>query len=463
MEIKKLENSSVELTLTLEAKRIEDEYGKALKDYAKKLTMKGFRPGKAPVSLIENKYGDAIREEITFRLMEDNLKDSYKDMDAKDRPLPYSTPELQNEESLLPFKPNTDITYSVIYDVLPEVKFPEYKGQEFEYEDVKVTDEQVDAEIERLRQQNAMVIAKDGKIVEGDIVTMDYVELDAEGNEVSSTKRDDFTFTVGSSYNFYKLDNDIVGLAKGDEKVIEKTYGDDSGMGTDYLGKTIKVKVAIKEVKVRQLPDVDDEFAQDVKEEYKTVKDLKDATRKSLEQNAEEENKGRKLESALEALLAKTTIAVPKSMIEAQLEQDWRNLVQRFGMPEEEVEKFMRANGGGKQEFLDTRRADTEHSIKVQLILEQVKEEQNFTVSDEELENELKKYAQDMTKDNPNYDAFKMYAEDDIKFAKARDYILENNTFKAVEKKADAAEAKTEEAAPKAKKTTKKKADKAEN
>lgn len=132
-------------------------------------------------------------------------------------------------------------------------------------------------------------------------------------------------------------------------------------------------------------------------------------------------------------------------------------------MPEEEVEKFMRANGGGKQEFLDTRRADTEHSIKVQLILEQVKEEQNFTVSDEELENELKKYAQDMTKDNPNYDAFKMYAEDDIKFAKARDYILENNTFKAVEKKADAAEAKTEEAAPKAKKTTKKKADKAEN
>ena len=121
-------------------------------------------------------------------------------------------------------------------------------------------------------------------------------------------------------------------------------------------------------------------------------------------------------------------------MIEAQLEQDWRNLVQRFGMSEEEVEKFMKANGGGKQEFMDARRNSTEHNIKVQLILDTIKEEQNFTVTDDELDAEIKKYAQDITKDNPNYDAFKMYAEDDIKFAKARDYILENNSFKSVVK-----------------------------
>ena len=151
MEIKKLENSSVELTLTLKADVIEEDYSKTIRDYAKKLTLKGFRPGKAPVSLVESKYGDAIREEVTFRLMEKNLTDSYKDMDAKDRPLPYSTPELQNEEALLPFKPNTDITYSVIYDVLPVVKLPEYKGLEIEYQERKITDAEVNEEIERLR------------------------------------------------------------------------------------------------------------------------------------------------------------------------------------------------------------------------------------------------------------------------------------------------------------------------
>ena len=431
MEIKKLENSSVELTLTLSAATIEEDYSKTIRDYAKKLTIKGFRPGKAPVSLVESKYGDAIREEVTFRLMEKNLTDSYKDMDAKDRPLPYSTPELQNEEALLPFKPNTDITYSVIYDVLPVVTLPEYKGLEIGYQERKVTDGEVNAEIERLRQQNAMVIAKNGPVAEGDIVTLDYAELDADGNEMAANKRDDFTFTVGSSYNFYKLDKDIIGLKKGDETVIEKTYGDDSGMGTDYLGKTVKIKVAVKEVKVKEVPELDDDFAQDVKDEYKTVDDLLKATRKQLEDAAESDNRAAKLDAVVKAILDKTDVVVPRSMVEAQLESDWQNFISRFGMKEEDVMKIMGAQGGSKEQFLETRRADTLNNIKAQLVLEQIKEDQKFEVSEEELAEELKNYGENITKDDPNYESMKIYAEDDVKFRKARDFLLENNTFKA--------------------------------
>ena len=435
MEIKKLENSSVQLTLTLGAAAIEEDYSKTIKDYAKKLTLKGFRPGKAPLSLIESKYGDAIREEVTFRLMEKNLTDSYKDMDAKDRPLPYSTPELQNEDALLPFKPNTDVTYSVIYDVLPEVKLPEYKGLEIEYEAKEVTDKEVNEEIERLRQQNAMVITKNGAVADGDIVTVDYVELDADGKEIESTKRDDFTFTVGSSYNFYKLDKDIIGMKKGDTSVIEKTYGDDSGMGTDYLGKTVKINVTIKEVKIKEVPELDDDFAQDVKDEYKTVADLVKATKKQLEEEAENQNKGAKLDAIIKALLEKTEIAVPKSMVEAQLESDWQNFISRFGMSEADVIKFMGAQGGSKEQFLDSRRADTLQNIKGQLIIEQVKEEQKYEVKEEEIAEELKNYGEDITKDSPNYESMKIYAEDDIKYRKARDFLLENNTFKAAKPK----------------------------
>ena len=442
MEIKKLENSSVELTLTLSAATIEEDYSKTIRDYAKKLTIKGFRPGKAPVSLVESKYGDAIREEVTFRLMEKNLTDSYKDMDAKDRPLPYSTPELQNEEALLPFKPNTDITYSVIYDVLPVVTLPEYKGLEISYQARKVTDDEVNAEIERLRQQNAMVIAKNGPVAEGDIVTLDYAELDADGNEMAANKRDDFTFTVGSSYNFYKLDKDIVGLKKGDETVIEKTYGDDSGMGTDYLGKTVRIKVAVKEVKVKEVPELDDDFAQDVKDEYKTVDDLLKATRKQLEDAAESDNRAAKLDAVVKAILDKTDVTVPKSMVEAQLESDWQNFISRFGMKEEDVMKIMGAQGGSKEQFLETRRADTLQNIKAQLVLEQIKEDQKFEVSEEELAEELKNYGENITKDDPNYESMKIYAEDDVKFRKARDFLLENNKFKAAAPKK---EKKTEE------------------
>lgn len=436
MEIKKLENSSVELTLELKADAIEAAYKKTITEYAKKIIIKGFRQGKAPVSLIESKYGAEIREESTLKLMEDNLEASYKDLDAKERPLPYCTPVLQNEESLFPLKPNTDITYSVVYDVVPEVKLPAYTGLELEAELRGVTDEDVDAEIERLRQQNAMVVTKNGAAAEGDIVTMNYAELDAEGNEIESTKREDFTFTVGSSYNFYKLDKEIVGLSKGDKTVVEKTYGDDSGMGSDYIGKTVRISVEVKEVKYKDVPELDDDFAQDVKDEYKTVADLKAATRKQLEDRAESYSKDAKLDAVVKALAEKTEIAIPASMINAQLEQDWRNLVQRFGMKEEEVEKLMSANGGGKSSFLEARRPETVEGLKAQLILEQVKEEQKFEVSEEELAEEIKNYG-DIAKDDPNYEAYKIYAEDDVKFRKAKDYLLSNNTFKAAEKKAE--------------------------
>ena len=437
MELKKLENSSVELTLTLKADKIEEAYKKALSDYSKKLTIKGFRPGKAPITLVESKFGTEIREETTFKLMEDNLEDSYKDMNEKERPLPYSTPVLQNEDKLFPLKPNTDITYSVIYDVVPEVKLPKYTELEIEAETKKVSAKEVDEEIERLRQQNAMIVAKNGAIADGDIVTMNYAELDAEGKDIESTKRDDFTFTVGSSYNFYKLDKDVIGLNKGDKKVIEKTYGDDSGMGSDYLGKTVKVRVEIKEVKVKDVPALDDEFAQDVKDEYKTVADLKSAIKKQLEEKTEDTNKGYKLEALVNEISKQTEIAIPKSMIDAQLEQDWRNMISRFGMAEEDVEKLLAANGGGKNEFFDSRRAEVVENLKAQLILEQVKEEQKFEVTEEELEKELKNYGEDLKKDNPNYEAFKIYAEDDVKYQKAKDFLLANNKFKAKAKKAE--------------------------
>ncbi len=438
MELKKLGNSAVTLTLTLKAEKIEEEYSKSIKDYAKKLTVKGFRTGKAPVSLIERMYGEAIREDITFKLMEDNLQDSYKDIDSKDRPLPYCTPELQDEDKLLPFKANQDITYTVKYDVVPEVKLPQYKGLELEYNETKISAKEVDAEIERLRQQNAMVIAKNGAIAEGDIVTMDYVELDANNAPIASTKRDDFTFTVGSSYNFYQLDKDIVGLNKGDKKVIEKTYGDDSGMGTDYLGKTVNIQVEIKEVKVKDVPELDDEFAQDIKDEYKTVADLKKATKAQLQEGADLANKDSKLDAIIKKLSEETEIAIPESMIAAQLEDDWRNFAQRFGMSLEDVEKLMKANGGSKEQFLETRRADCIEGLKAQLILEQVKEEEKFECTEQELKDQLAKYGDEIKEDNPNYEAFKIYAEDDVKFAKARDFLVENNTFKAAEKKTTA-------------------------
>ena len=118
---------------------------------------------------------------------------------------------------MLPFKADTDVTFTVKYDVMPTFELPAYKGLTVTYPKVRVTDEAVNAEIDKLRDQNAMVIDKQDAAAMGDIVTVDYVELDEQNNEVAGTERKEFVFTLGSSYNFYQIDSDLVGMKAGEE------------------------------------------------------------------------------------------------------------------------------------------------------------------------------------------------------------------------------------------------------
>ena len=149
--LKALENSQMALTLTVDAASIEEAYTAKLKKYAKDIQMKGFRKGKAPLSVLEAKFGSAIREEATFDCMEENLKACIETLDEKDKPLQFSTPVLQNEESLLPFKKDADITFTVHYDVKPTFELPQYKGLEVTYGTTEVTDEAVEAEVNKLK------------------------------------------------------------------------------------------------------------------------------------------------------------------------------------------------------------------------------------------------------------------------------------------------------------------------
>ncbi|MGI6437383.1 MAG: trigger factor [Sphaerochaeta sp.] len=139
-------------------------------------------------------------------------------MKTRYKPLPYSIPHLVDEENLTPFEAEKDLTFSVKYDVMPNVVLPAYKGLMISYPKVTLPKEAVDAEIEKLRQQNAMTIEKKGKAADGDIVTVDYVEVAEDGSEVEETSREDFVFTLGSGSNFYEIDKDIRGNGSGRRK-----------------------------------------------------------------------------------------------------------------------------------------------------------------------------------------------------------------------------------------------------
>lgn len=425
--IKQLENSSVSLTLTLPASKIEEDYKKALDKYAKSVQLKGFRKGHVPVAVLESKFGPSLRAESTFDTMEEYLKGEIDKLDAKDKPLPYSTPVLQDEEKLMPFKPNQDITFSVVYDVLPVFDLPKYTGISVTIPQVTVGDDDVLKELDKLREQNAMVIDKKGPSANGDIVNIDYVELDADGAEVPSSSRKDFTFTLGSGYNYYEMDKEVEGMNAGDVKSFEKTYPQDFKT-SDLAGMTIKLKVTMKSVKQKEVPVLDDEFAQDVKEEYKSVDDLKKATREKLEAQLKEKLDNEKFGKLEDEIAKGATIALPESMIEFELDRDWKNYVKQTGLSEEQITKFLVMQKQGKVDIMKSWRPEAEKTLKVQLIMEQIKEKENFTVSKEDLDKACDEQLKDVT-DAAQKDYYRTMIEDDMKFGKVSQFLESNNKF----------------------------------
>ena len=282
-EIQKIENSAVKLTATIAQADVESGYKSEFAKYAKNIQLPGFRKGHVPTKIIEQKYGEALKQEITGGLIDSALNEILQSDDAKDfRPLPYSQPRL--EDNKLPELDLTkDYTFTVIYDVFPAVEVKNFSGITIKEPQVEIGDKEIEDELKSIQERNAVVIDKkdEDPLANGDIVTIDYKELDDSGNTVEGRTREGFVFTVGSGENIYKIDEEIIGMKKNDTKEITKTYAADD-KDPELAGKTKKISVTVKAIKIRDLPAIDDDLAQDVSEKYHNLEELKADLRKQI-------------------------------------------------------------------------------------------------------------------------------------------------------------------------------------
>ncbi len=437
--LENLENSAVKLTVTVGKDAVNKEYKDLLNKYAKTAHIKGFRKGKAPVNVLEQKFGESIRGEATMNLMENSLKEAYESVDKK--PLPYATPVLEEDEKEVIIELDNDFTFAVKYDTMPEVKTGDYKGIEIEEPVCKIAKKDIDRELEILREQNSAVVdKKDGKAAKDDIANIDYCELDDDGNEVEDAKREDFVFTIGSGYNVYKLDDDIIGMACGEEKTIEKEFADDY-VDKKLAGKKISIKVKLNSLKVKELPELDDELAQDVSDEYKTLKDLKDALRKKLKENASNMIKELNKQAIMDKIIEGAEIAVPASMIQAELDQSWNNFINQSQMPEEQILQIIQAQGKTKDEMLEEWKPSAEKNVKTYLITEKLITDEKIEVSDKDVDEEIKKQAEhskmdfDETKKYFEQNGMIFYLKNDLSNRKLFDLLLDNAEIKEGPKK----------------------------
>lgn len=390
--IERLEHSRARLTVTVSKEDIHSAYNKLIEDYTKNVVIDGFRKGKVPASVLERKFGPQLKLDAMSRIIEEALESALEG--EKLSPLAYSRPELDGEPAL---DFDNDFSFTVTYDVMPEVLAGDISSVEYELPEVSISKVDIDRELEEIRERNALVIDRDdnAKAQKGDIATVNYSELDENGNSIKATEREDFAFEIGTAYNLYDFDNDIIGMQKGEEKILNKSFSADYRY-PELAGQEKKIKVKLGKLKGKELPALDDELAQDVSDNFKTLDDLKADTKSKLEKRLEDKLKMQKEKAVIDSLLERSQIDLPSSIIEAELEMRMQNLMQRSGI--EDVKKFeaLVAMSGRKLEQLKEEwRPDAEKAIKTRFILDKLLEEGKYEASDEELENEFKKLAQE--------------------------------------------------------------------
>lgn len=418
-EISKLENSAVKLTATIAKEDVVSGYNKNISKYAKNVQLPGFRKGHVPVKVLEQKYGDSLKQEVLADLIDESLNQIFAEEESKDiRPLPYTQPRLDGDK-LPEFSTDKDLTFSVVYDVFPSVEVKDFSKIEVKEPQVEIGEKELNEELKAIQERNAVVIdKKEGEPVEKDnIVTIDYKELDDSGTAIPGSEREGFVFTVGTGENIYKIDDEIVGMKKDETKEISKTY-DAKEENKDLAGKTKKISVTVKAIKLRNLPALDDELAQDVSEKYKTLDDLKKDISKGLESAKNRKIAELKSQSLLEQLVEKNPIVLPKSMIQAEIESRWRMMAQQFQTTPEQLEKMISASGQSKENMLTQWTGDAEKMLKSRLIVDALIREKNIAVTPEEVEAEFAKIADES---GSTIEEVKEHYED----ARAKEYIID--------------------------------------
>ncbi|MDR2922961.1 MAG: trigger factor [Treponema sp.] len=425
--ITRLEKSNVRLNLTVPKEDALSQYQDLLKDYAKNVQLPGFRRGKVPQNVLEMKFGEALKKEALGKIVEKALDEVFGDenLPKDEKPLPYAQPRMEDEPKL---DFGNDLAFSLVYDVMPSVSVGNWKGLEAEVPDVTVSDEDIARELEELRDRNAFVLDRDdgAEARPGDVVTVDYCELDENGGVLPDSGREDFSFTLGSGQNVYDFDNDIAGMKKGEIREITKTYNNEAK----------KLKVTLKSLKEKKLPDLNDDLAQDIDEKFNTLDDLKKSIRERLEESLTNRIKGYKISKLLEKIMENTPVILPESMVMAEVEGRLRNLARQYGLDAGQMAQLLAKDGGGLGDLEGKWRPSAEKALHSRLIVEKIMEDQHIEAGDDEIEKEiesivsesgmsredvLKRYGGDMALE---------YFKDEVRERKLFDMLLAENNIK---------------------------------
>ncbi|MEE1239557.1 MAG: trigger factor [Acutalibacteraceae bacterium] len=428
-ETKKIDTNRHQLEITVDGEKFREAIAEAYKRNGKKINVPGFRKGKAPLHLIEKYYGTEIFFEDALNLLYNDLvEDAINESGLKviNDKMDFEMVSISKEDG---------VDFKVSVTTYPEIEIGDYKGLKAEKAAVKVTDEEVDAEVNAMAERNARMVSVEDRAAEnGDTVVIDF-EGFTDGVAFDGGKAEGHSLTLGSGQFIPGFEDQIVGKNIGDEFDVNVTFPEEYG-AEELAGKPAVFKVKLHEIKVRELPTVDDEFAKDVSE-FDTLDALKeDLKNKALDR------KTKAADEAVENDLVQQIVdsikgEIPEAMYENRLEQCVEDFAYRLQSQGLNLETYLKYTNSNIDEFKKSFRPQAEAQVKFRLALEKIVELENITPSEEELEAEFAKLAENYGVEVEKVKAVIPETEisKDLAVGKAIDLVKESAVITEVEEK----------------------------
>lgn len=384
VQVEKLEKNMAKLTIEVSAQDLEKAIEDAFQKNKNKISVPGFRKGKVPRKMVEKMYGQEIFYEDAANALIPEAYEKALDECTEDI---VSSPKID----VVQIEAGKPFVFTAEVALKPEVKLGKYKGVTVDKVSTEVTDEEVDAEVGRERENNARnVEVTDRPVKDGDITTIDF-EGFVDGVPFEGGKGENYPLTIGSGTFIPGFEEQLIGAEIGREVEVNVTFPEDY-QAEELKGKAAVFKCTVKEIKEKELPELDDEFASEISE-FDTLEEYKEDVKKNLAEKKEKDAKTARENEAVDVAVKASEMEIPDAMLETQQRQMVDEFAQRITMQGLSMEQYMQFTGANYQQLIDQVKPQAEERIKSRLVLEAIAKAENIVASEEDFEEEMKTMA----------------------------------------------------------------------
>ena len=425
VKVEKTENKNeVKLSFEIEAEKFEDAMKKVYAKTAKYFTIPGFRKGKAPMAIVERTYGSSIFYEDTFNEL---VPDIYDEAIKENKIEAVSRPQIDISQ----MEKGKDLKFTAIVQIKPEVKLGKYKGIELKKIEYTVSDKDVEHELGHMAEHNARLVTVDDRLVEkGDITIIDFVgSIDGVAFEGGTATNQELE--IGSNKFIPGFEDQIIGMKVNEEKDINVTFPEDY-FSKDLAGKEATFKVTLHEIKKKELPKIDDDFAKDVSE-FDTLADLKADIKSKMEKENEERAKYESEEAAIEAVCKDVEVDIPSGMIETEIDNMVKDIENKLSYQGLTLDQYLKLTNKTMENLRKEFDEQANKAVKSRLVLEAIIKAEDIKPDDKEVEEKVKEMAKNYGRPEDELlknEGFKNYIVDNMKYEKAIAFILDNAKMK---------------------------------